>query len=40
MEITVDPYLPLVLFFDFLHQALDSHDLWMEQWLRVDPLSV
>ena len=40
VQIAVDPYLSFVLFFDLLHQALDSHYFRVKKRLGVDPLAV
>jgi hypothetical protein len=40
MEIAIDPYLALVFFLDLLHDILDTNNLRMVLWLRVDPLTI
>jgi hypothetical protein len=40
MEIAVDPYLALVFLLDLLHEIFNTNNLWMELWLRVDPLTI
>jgi len=40
MEIAVDPYLAFVFLLDLLHQIFNTHNLRMELWLWVDPLTV
>jgi hypothetical protein len=40
MQVTKDPYLPLVLLFDLLHQIFHGADLWVEVKIGINPLPV
>jgi len=40
MEVTEDPNLTLVFFFDLLHESFHSDDLGMKSRLWVDPLPI
>jgi hypothetical protein len=40
VNVTKDPDLTFLIVCDILHDAFRVVDLWMKQWLWVDPLSV
>ena len=40
MDVTVDPYVSLLVFGERLEQVLDEVDLGVELHVRIDPLSI
>ena len=40
MQVTEDPNLSLIFFFDLLHQIFDSTHFWMKVQIGINPLSV
>jgi hypothetical protein len=40
MQVTVDPDLLLLFFFDLIHEFLDAKHFWVELWLRINPLPI